>query len=507
MMKFDEKLRLLMSITNTTNSTLARHVSLDPSFVSRLRRGVRAPSKNENYLRAMAAYFSRQCGTGYQKAALCEALKITPKKLPANKDKRTDLIYTWFLEDRSKAVATFIDGLTQFTFKKPPNIPVANALPAQCSIAARDNVFYGNKGKQEAVIAFLSLALQNDSPQTLLLYSDEDLEWLTCDPEFTAKWALLLSQVILRRNKIRIIHTINRDLDEMLAAIEQWLPMYMSGAIEPYHYPKTRDGIFRRTLFIAPETAAVTSSSVRDGTKNAANFLHTDKNTINALIQEYNDFLALCRPLMNIFTPLRREEYFAILSEFECEGADSILKSDTLSNITIPFEVAASIHKRIEYDPKAQILSYQQARTKNFEEKLQKHKFTELITLPDVDTIQKGGVAIAFADMLGVANLYYTPEEFRGHLQNVVQLLQTFNNYNVYLTSRGEMAGFMLYVKEDVGVLVAKTSPPSVIFAINESNMTAAFWDYINLLTDKTVKRKVNKKQTIAELKAVVDKL
>lgn len=506
-MKFDEKLRLLMNIASTTNSTLARHVSLDPSFVSRLRRGVRTPAKNENYLSSMAAYFARQCDAGYQKAALCEALRITLKKLPANKENRAKLIYAWFLEDDTKAVATFLDGLTQFTFKKPPPNPATDALQAHGSMAARDAVFYGIKGKQEAVIAFLSLVLQNERPQTLFLYSDEDLEWLTCNLEFTAKWAALLTQVIMRGNKIKIIHTINRDLDEMLAAIEQWLPMYMSGAIEPYYYPKTRDGILRRTLFIAPETAAITSSSVRNGTRNAANFLHADKNTITALIQEYNDFLSLCRPLMRIFTPSSREEYLTILSEFEDEEAASILKSDTLSSLTMPYEVATSIHKRIEYDPKAQILSYLQARTKNFEDKLQKYKFTEIITLPDEEAIQKCNVTIAFADMLGVANLHYTPEEFKGHLQNVIRLLHTFNNYNVYLASQGEMAGYMLYVKEDVGILVAKTSLPSVIFAINESHMTAAFWDYIHLTTGKAVKSKVNKKQALDELKAMVDKL
>ena len=50
-MKFGEKLDLLMRISQTTNSTLARSVSLDPSFVSRLRRGVRTPARNENYVR------------------------------------------------------------------------------------------------------------------------------------------------------------------------------------------------------------------------------------------------------------------------------------------------------------------------------------------------------------------------------------------------------------------------------------------------------------------------
>ena len=40
-MRFSEKLDYLMKVTNTTNSALASSTSLDASYISRLRRGVR----------------------------------------------------------------------------------------------------------------------------------------------------------------------------------------------------------------------------------------------------------------------------------------------------------------------------------------------------------------------------------------------------------------------------------------------------------------------------------
>lgn len=40
-------------------------------------------------------------------------------------------------------------------------------------------------------------------------------------------------------------------------------------------------------------------------------------------------------------------------------------------------------------------------------------------------------------------------------------------------------SNFMVYAKEDLGVIVAKTSTPPIILAINETNLTAAFWDYL----------------------------
>ena len=190
--------------------------------------------------------------------------------------------------------------------------------------------------------------LQSKNPQTLLLYSDEDMGWLTGNREFTLKWSSMLNQVIKRGNKIKIIHTVDRGFDEMLSAIREWVPLYMTGSIEPYYYPRIRDGLFRRTLFIAPDTADISSGTVGSGTKNAANFLFTNKMTIKALIEEYNDLLSRCRMLMRIFTPHSNDDYLSLLSEFEDEKKDSIIKTDILTNVTMPLGVMESILARTE---------------------------------------------------------------------------------------------------------------------------------------------------------------
>ncbi len=77
----------------------------------------------------------------------------------------------------------------------------------------------------------------------------------------------------------------------------------------------------------------------------------------------------------------------------------------------------------------------------------------------------------------------------------------------MHLAPSKKITGALIYVKEDVGVLIAKTSSPPLLFAINESNMTAAFWDYMNLMLSKTAKKKQEKRQTICELEKIIDEL
>jgi asparagine N-glycosylation enzyme membrane subunit Stt3 len=63
------------------------------------------------------------------------------------------------------------------------------------------------------------------------------------------------------------------------------------------------------------------------------------------------------------------------------------------------------------------------------------------------------------------------------------------------------------YDKEDVGVLVGRTAVPAVIFAINESNMTAAFWDYMNVLLPKEYTSTKNRSHTIKKIEALAARL
>jgi len=507
---FGQKLDLLMRITNTTNIALARSVSLDASFISRLRREMRTPARKENYVMAMAAYFARNCSTDYQRAGLSEALQVPLDNYPENMEEVTEFIYKWFLEEKggnTNSIKNFVDNVAHFKFNKAPQRTAVKDPKANGRLTSDTEIFYGIEGKQAAVLAFLCLVLKNKKPQTLLLYSDEDLEWLTGNREFKAKWAELLSQAIMQGSRIKIIHNINRNLDEMLSAIKEWMPIYMTGAIEPYYYPKIRDGIFKRTLFIAPDTAALTSNSIEHGSKNTANFLITNKDAITTLGHEFNDFLSICRPLMHIFTPSSRENLSSLLAEFENERADSAVIADVPSSITLPLDIIKSMCSRMEVQKKNALLSFQQRRVKSFEDNLQKQSFTEIITYPNIEKIRAEETMFIFSDIYGDSILYYTPEEYSRHLQNIIRYLDSFDNYNVYLTHDDKTAGYMLYLKEDVGVIVGKTTLPSVIFAINESNLTAAFWDHARLSMNKKAKNETQKKKTIAEIERIIEKL
>ena len=504
-MSFAEKLNFLMDITKTSNSALAHSVTLDASYISRLRTGKRLMPKDDRLIQGMAACLARRFTEAYQKRALADTLKLV--NLPSDSSLLAHEVAHWLIhdgEDRVERVERFLGGLSDLGRRSAPAQPPGGTLPAFPEDAV--SIYYGVEGKRRAAEFFLAEVAMREKPQTLLLFSDEETSWMTADPEYARRWAGLMARVLTQGNKIKIIHTISRDLDEMLSAISQWMPLYMSGAIEPYFYPKKRDGVFKRTLFIAPETAAVVSNLVGDQVFSAANVLYRDRDAIASFTEEFLHYLHLCRPLMRIFTAKDRDAFNDTVTEFERGQADTLIKTESLSLPTMPERLLASIIERSGIDA-SNHLSVHAARRGRFLESLQSNQFTELIHLPDMETVKSGGIKVSMSDMLDGGAVFYTPGEYAAHLEQVIALLASYENYRVVLIDRPAEDRFTVYAREELGVIVAKASQPPMVLAISEGNMVAAFWDYLKSMAGEKAWTAADRGAALERLENYVRKL
>jgi len=506
-LQFSEKLNFLMDITNTTNSALALNSKLDASYISRLRSGHRKVSRHQTYVKTMAEYFGKRCVENYQRKALLEMMNLT--SFPADNDNISKIIYNWMILEQSKeakVIETFLIGFsnTKVSIDLRKERIVNDTLEE--SLQKEKSIYYGFEGKRQAVICFLSEVIKCKEPQTLLLFSDESTDWMTEDRKFAVTWAFLMSQVLSKGNRIKIIHTVSRYLDEMLNAISQWMPLYMSGLIEPYFYPKKRDGIFKKTMFISPSVSAVISSSIGNMSDKACNLLFWDKPAIKAFEEEFNQYLSMCKPLMKIFTLENEMHYLDTLIEFEKEKSDSIIKTESLSFITMPESVSTSILSRLGRSSE-NYKAYRKARLKQFENNLMTNSFVEIIQLPDKDMIINSRVKVALSIVLGGGTVYYTAKEYILHLEYIIHLLNTYKNFHVFLSTDIMDESYMVYVREEFGAIVAKTSAPQVALSINENNMTAAFWDFLKSIIGERNQLNMNNNITAKKLKDYLQQL
>lgn len=526
-MLFFEKLDLLMNLSGTSNSALARHISLDASYISRLRRGDRTPSKNENYLLAISQYFAKFMAVDTFRSGLCHALQTPPSQIPIDLEPASAMILDWLYDQKgleTKSIGKLLDQVSHFTF------PTSNGVFDLASLFGTLNpketsTFFDVNGKREAVLTLLATALMSESAEPLYLYSDESMDWLIGDKKFTSQWSVLMSKVIQKGHKIVIVHTVNRGLDEMLTAIREWLPLYMTGSIEPYYYPRTRDDVYKHTLFILEKKAALISRSVSRSANPPVVHLFSEPRTVDHYQREFQDYLNLCRPLMKIITVKHNGAVLEMIEEFESEASNVITLREGLPSLTMPVATAEAILSRSGLEPQQiqYMAGLQRKRHERLLKQLQHFDYTDLLLLPDKKALTElakavdangsqkdpetnktpDALRVKFLGLVGLTDAAYTLQEYSDHLAYTIHLMKTYPNYHVILLEDSFSSDCTVTIRENVGVLVIKDSAPKVLFAINESRLTAAFLDYTAVLTGKVRLNGTERKAVLKRLEGM----
>ncbi len=463
---FAEKFDFLMDITNTKNKFLADLINVDASYISRLRKGTRKISDKQRFFAQFSSHFAENLKTDYQKKAFCSFMGIS--EFPEFENAVADLILNCLTEKdavKKEPKNAMANMLNMFLM---PSVTMPQVQRQTEEKQKEQLYYYGKKGKQDAVIRFLTNVLNTQTPQTLLLFSDENMEWLYEDKDYSKQWATLLMNVLMKGNKIKIIHSTGRDMNELFEAVAKWIPVYASGMIEPYYYPKLKDGIFQHTFFIAPKTnEAIVSSSVKQNTEDMLHFYVNDKFAIKSLIEEYENYFQLCKPLMQIGNIYSTEKTKKLFDEFSKPLTKTIVLRPFLPIATMPKKLINQIAKKYNCERIVEI----QKTGLNFIKK--NTDTTEIITKTDDRNF-------SYATCLGVDEITYTKVEYDEHLKNTKKIAENHSNYKILMQNNNAFDNMVLYYKEDYGVLMLKLELPCTTFLIQEPNMVAAFGDYLN---------------------------
>ena len=326
-----ERLDYLMKLTNTRNAELAKALNFDPSYISRMRSGKRGLPSHHPFIDPAARFFAKQVTEDYQKQSLSDMI-LDGRVWPEDPDTARVILSTWLDDEEgigfNDSISRFLDRLSKTTSLDPTEYyPDTDPFTGSADPALKDKTYvtfyHGNEGKREAVLEMLRSMAASGRSDVFLCHTDESLDWVSENHYFTAKWYALLAQYIRGGGRIRIIHTISRDLGELLNAIDRWLPLYVTGAVEPWYCPRTRDGIFHRSLFVMPGMAALTSNSIGPRSNDSLCMFTRDPEALLAFEKEFYDLLALCRPLAEVRHMTGLEELPADLPEYRYRFEES----------------------------------------------------------------------------------------------------------------------------------------------------------------------------------------
>ncbi|MCR5604280.1 MAG: hypothetical protein K6G27_11355 [Lachnospiraceae bacterium] len=405
---FGTRLTDAMSLADISNISLSRMLSVDASLISRYRTGLCMPRPDSGSVDRIGNILFKRIRKNERMRELAGLMKCSEDSIT-----ETGFI-DWLFDFDTQAPAEEIAVarlLEIFEAFDPDKVQVYGDEPdLRTEILNDESTYYmGIEGLRIAVIRFLTMA-EGSECRELMLYSDQDMGWMTEDENYRNSWAYMMARCIKKGIRIKIIHNIDRDLDEMNMAIRSWLPLYMSGMIEPYYNDMPRDGRFFHTLFICPGVAAVEALGATGAEDSSIYHYYTDDDSIGACIATYDRLMDNAEPLVRTGSPDIRP----LLN-----GDVSVIRN-TLSIGTMPKELVDEYSderlKEIWSDRNSALL-----------EILKDHKLYEYAALADTDELDAGK---AFTEKYarGLCK-NYTRAQYERHLDNIIRLTDEYKGY------------------------------------------------------------------------------
>lgn len=250
---FPARLDAVMVLTDTSNKELGKRINLDASYISRIRNGSRRLRSNSPIYDAIShALFAAALDKG-----LLEEIK-TLAELSSDEDD-VGVYYSfknWLCSFKSedKEIRSLLRTLNVFD---PVPVPPFDRSTLDLSYSEKDR-YMDDRGLQDASLRFLTEVIESEAKE-IYLYSDRNIEWMMGDKEYRLKWVYLMTSLVTKGIKVKIIHNIDRKLPDMVNAVSNWMPLYMSCCIEPYYTNVKGGKRFTHTLFVCPGVACISA--------------------------------------------------------------------------------------------------------------------------------------------------------------------------------------------------------------------------------------------------------
>ncbi|MBQ7625069.1 MAG: hypothetical protein IJS65_07330 [Clostridia bacterium] len=474
---FGTKLALVMEIADVSSSKLARFLNVDPSLVIKFKSGIRVPRENHPIIREMSVLLTDHIFTLDRIAALAELLNEPADEL-SDRAVCSSRLESW-LRDFSvvdpAVIAGFLEGID--SFRSEASIPVVALENAANEDLLSDNAetYEGTEGLRRAVLRFLGNAVKNKEKE-LWLYSDQSLDWMISDKSFFLKWASLMSAYVRGGGKILIIHNVDRGLEDMIAAIQSWMPLYVSGLIDSRYCLRRGGERFSHTFFIAPQSACVSAVCVCGKEKEALYRYTTEDKGLSHYCVLFRDLLSESRPLISINSGDNLWYVPSMLNE-KCVH----LAGRSLSLGTMPESLLKRILDRsgLSDDIKKKIFSEWASKRELITEKCAYGEIHECIPAFEKQELSQGGIAV---DTLH-AELYYTQSEYEDHEREITRLSEREKGYRVHRLKDLPFEHIKLVVSNHAATIIS-TSGNTISFTVSHPLMCLAFNDFVKKLEE-----------------------
>ncbi|MGN1016972.1 MAG: hypothetical protein ACI4PL_08245 [Faecousia sp.] len=491
-MQFSEKLIFLMNITQTSNKELAMELGVDRSLISLLRSGKRGVPKS---VKRMARVFAERSTADFQRYALSDMLGILALRSALPVQEVADYLEKWLLEDRDmvRDVEKGLQGVSE--------IPALQGNPAPVVIPQGQAAFYfGDEGRREVLLKIMQEIRQAEKPCTVMMVVDDNMEWMLSDYALTKR--IQTEMLELARSGVsfcQIVPPMNY-VNRYTESLQFWLPLYATGKLKAYYYPRLRGNLYRHSIYVLPGHCAQFNTSIAAGGVNDVTMFTREKTLVDVYERQFREHLSMCRPALTMYNNL--PECVEKTSSFLTCRTDTVQMINTLSLNSMPVQLLEQYISQSQGDW-AEILTSFRDSMPEFEARLEERTCIDMCQVASAREILAGGVSVgAYPD-----NVFYTPQTYILHLENILRLMEKYDNYVfVPLRDRNPLE-YNLMANEEGVALIVRSAQPKIVLEVRRSELVMAFRENMLHRADSLGYDGIHRERICMELRSLIQEL
>ena len=484
--KFGHRFSAILDLAEFSNVRFGKLLSIDPSYISRFRNGLRTPVSNSKLTEKICRVLYSRFKDQKRLSNLARLMNISPENLHNDTDWEKEL-YSWLFLSDDSTVSSFVVGMVDQVGSFSADIikpPLSfETVVDKRALGDNQSLYHGITGLQTAVLRFLGNVIERKE-KDLYLFSDQNIDWITADKAFQQKWMSLMIQCVTSGVKIHIIHNIERNLTEIGEAIRSWLPLYPSGQIESFYLDGQKNTNFSTTLFLCPGYACIYGNNVVGTENENGNYLYeTEPERINLYRQFFDTLLDKAHRLIRLCKT-------ADFLRFETGSSDITVLSSCPTVFSMPENLFSEFFNHSELLAEASDANdiYKQMK-RFFEKALLSGHFHECAPLPSDEDLFRGKI---YPEFLSTP---YSPQEFAEHTKNILHSLDN-TTYRFYPLPEPSFLDVQLIISEN-SVAVSRLKAPFFTIFLEHPFLCRAFAEYADSVKKQYTQDKVTLKRKL----------
>ncbi len=484
--QFQKRWSACISSLHINIARMARYLHYDASYLSRITSGQRHPAHPEQFIKNSAEFISKYYSNPSAKQFFADAMEIDVNSITEESEYES-LIIQYLMTAQTEApggpVEDFLSILNSFDINEYIRC-LKNESPdllEQYNPASPVNKYYDASEKLDAQRALLARLIKNSTGGALYMYDDMPPIKQVYDMESINTWSEALTILLSRGMHVYSIHYVDRPVNEILRWLIMWIPLYMTGQVHPYYYPKQVNTFFMHSLTVSDQICLF-GERVPSHNRKTTYFLTDDPQGIDYFMEQVQFLLSKAKPLIEFYDLTRKEEYIRFIRrEMEAPGSCHRVLDG------LPFNTLSEslLRKLLDYnfvkgEEREKIIEYAHERTKRMEGILSHDKVIDEITVLSKAEFDKNPQILSIPAVFLNRDVNYSYDMYVEHLEATRKFAEENPNYILKEQRKFPYRNLQLVFKENGWVIISKNNAPAIHILIRHERVCKALESLID---------------------------